>query len=189
MAARPLHFLPAAVLLFSVGAVACGSNSSPTATSHTTTSSGATTAAPPPFTPGGGPTPTSGGVNGTYSVNVSVTGTDTVQGSFTQAVPGPGGKCPPPNQLSGSVSGQQITLQMPQSGSSAPQALSPGDVLLTIGSRTWGVASASNAPHGTSGMLQRNTDGSGSVQFQNLALQSNFAQQPQESGSVTWTCA
>jgi hypothetical protein len=143
-----------------------------------------------PFTPGGSPSATSGGSpDGTYSVTVSLTGGDTVQGSFTQAVPAGGGHCSSPGQLSGSISSQQVTLQMAASGASGSQPLSPGDLLLTVGSHTWGVASASNAPHGTTGSLQRNSDGSGAAQFQNLALQSNVAQQPQESGSVTWTCA
>ena len=122
---------------------------------------------------------------------VAVSGTDNVQGSFTQAVDaGAGTHCSPPGQLSGTVSGTNITLQL--TGAPPPvtvPVLSPGDLLLTLGTHTWGVASAANAPHGTAGSLQRNADGSGTAQFQNLALQSNFGQQPQESGSVTWTCA
>jgi hypothetical protein len=125
-------------------------------------------------------------------VQVSLSGTDTVQGSFTQAIAGAtSAHCPVPNDLAGTVSPQHVELQLPSttSGIGQPQPLSPGDIQLTVDGHTWGVASASNAPHATTGTLQRNSDGSGSASFQNLALQSNSAQQPQESGSITWTCA
>ena len=180
----------AAAVAVSFGAVACGPTPSPTPSAQAHTATPGPTATPTPsapFTPPGTPTPVV--TNGTYSVTVAVSGTDNVQGSFTQAV-GASAHCSPPGQLSGTVSGQNITLQL--SGAPPPVSvpvLSPGDMLLTLGTHTWGVASAANAPHGTTGSLQRDADGSGNAQFQNLALQSNFAQQPQESGSVTWTCA
>lgn len=191
MALRLLPVLRAAALLSALGAVACGSGNSSTPTAHSTARPGGTTpTASPPFGTTSTTTHTTGNASGTYSVTVSLTGTDLVQGTFTQPVdPGASTHCQPPNQLSGSPGGQHVQAQFTGTPSGTPQALSPGDILLTIGSHTWGVASASNAPHGTSGTLQRNSDGSGSLQFQNLALQTNFAQQPQESGSITWTCA
>ena len=189
MALRLLPFLRAGALLSAFGAVACGSGTSPTPTAHSTgRPDGATPTASAPFTTSS-TTHTTGNANGTYNVTVSLTGTDLAQGTFTQPVdPGAISHCQPPNQLSGSVGGQHVQAQFVGSASGTPQALSPGDLLLTVGSHTWGVASASNAPHGTSGTLQRNSDGSGSAQFQNLALQTSFGQQPQESGSITWTC-
>lgn len=189
MALRLVPLLRAGALLSALGAVACGSGNSSTPTVHATTPpGGATPTASPPFSTTT-TTHTTANANGTYSVTVSLTGTDLAQGSFTQPVDAGGSRCQPPNQLSGNVGGQHLQAQFAGSPSASPQALSPGDLLLTIGSHTWGVASASNAPHGTSGTLQRNADGSGSAQFQNLALQTNFAQQPQESGSITWTCS
>lgn len=200
MGSRLLRVLRAGALLSALGAVACGSGSSSTPTAHTTARPGGTTTHTTAQPGGTTPTPsatlsttstttqTTG--NGTYNVTVSLTGTDQVQGAFTQAVdPGASSHCQPPNQLSGSVGGQHVQAQFAGTPSATPQGLSPGDLLLTVGTHTWGVASASNAPHGTSGTLQRNSDGSGSAQFQNLALQTNFAQQPQESGSITWTCS
>lgn len=123
-------------------------------------------------------------------MQVTLTGTDTAQGSFTQAAQG-SAHCPVPTDLAGDVSGSHVELQLPSaaSGIGQPQTLSPGDLQVIVGAHTWGVASASNAPHATVGTLQRNSDGSGSTAFQNLALQSNPSQQPQESGSFTWTCA
>lgn len=116
---------------------------------------------------------------------MALTGTDTVNGGFTQSI----SSCSPPSDLTGTVQGQSVDVKMPASAPiGTPQQLSPGDVTLTVGSHVWGVASASNAPHATSGTLQRNTDGGGSAAFQNLALQSNPAQVPQESGTITWTC-
>ncbi len=136
----------------------------------------------PPFTPPPSATPS----GPAYSVQVALTGTDSVQGTFTQGV----GQCQAAGSLSGTVSGQQVTLLMPGSNVSGQAVtLSPGDLQVTVGGHVWGVASAANAPHATSGTLQRNTNGSGSAQFQNLALQGNSAQQPQESGTITWTCA
>ena len=191
MPLRLLPFLRAGALLSALGAVACGSAASSTPTAHSTARPGGTTpTASPPFSTTSTTTHTTGNANGTYSVTVSLTGTDLAQGIFTQAVdPGASSHCQPPNQLSGSVGGQHVQAQFTGAPSGTPQALSPGDLLLTVGSHTWGVASASNAPHGTSGTVQRNSDGSGSAQFQNLALETNFAQQPQEGGSITWTCA
>ena len=194
MAVRLRPLLSAGALLSALGAAACGSGTSSTPTPHATAKPGGTTpTASPPFSTTSTTstsTHTTGNPNGTYNVTVSLTGTDLAQGAFTQpADPGASSHCPPPNQLSGSVGGQHVQAQFTGAASGTPQTLSPGDLLLTVGSHTWGVASASNAPHGTSGTLQRNSDGSGSAQFQNLALQTNFAQQPQESGSITWTCS
>lgn len=191
MALRPLLVLRAGALLSALGAAACGSGTSPTSTPHATARPGGSSpTASPPFSTTSTTTHTTANPNGTYNVTVSLTGTDLVQGTFTQPVdPGASSHCQPPNQLGGGVGGQQVQAQFPGAPSGTPQALSPGDLLVTIGSHTWGVASAANAPHGTSGTLQRNTDGGGSAQFQNLALQTNFAQQPQESGSITWTCS
>lgn len=122
-------------------------------------------------------------------MQVSIAGTEAVQGSFTQAVAG-SARCPVPTDLTGTISGQHLDVQMPgTAGIGQARQLSPGDLQVRVGGDTWGVASASNAPHATTGTLQRNSDGSGSAVFQNLALESNPAQQPQESGSVTWTCA
>ena len=191
MALRPLPLLRAGALLSALGAVACGSGTSSTPTAHSTARPGrpAPTASAPASTTST-TTHTTGNANGTYNVTVSLTGTDPAQGSFTQPVdPGASSHCQPPNELSGTVSGPHVQAQFVGTPSGTPQALSPGDLLLTVGNHTWGVASASNAPHGTTGTVQRNADGSGSAQFQNLALQTNFAQQPQESGSITWTCA
>ena len=191
MAFRLVSVLRAAALLSALGAVACGSGASSTPTARATTRpSGTTPTASAPFSTTSTTTHTTGNANGTYSVTVSLTGTDLAQGSFTQPVdPGASTHCQPPNQISGSAGGQHVQAQFTGTPSGTAQALSPGDLLLTVGSHTWGVASASNAPHGTSGTVQRNSDGSGSAQFQNLALQTNFAQQPQESGNITWTCA
>lgn len=191
MTFRLVPFLRATALFLALGAVACGSGASSTPTARATTRpSGTTPTASAPFSTTSTTTHTTGNVNGTYNVTVSLTGTDLAQGSFTQPVdPGASTHCQPPNQINGSAGGQHVQAQFTGTPSGTPQALSPGDLLLTVGSHTWGVASASNAPHGTSGTVQRNSDGSGSAQFQNLALQTNFAQQPQESGSITWTCA
>ena len=187
-----LHsLLRAGALLCALGAVACGSGSSSTPTARSTAQPGGPTpTASPPFSTTSTSTHTTANANGTYTVNVSLTGTDLAQGSFTQPVdPSASSHCQPPNQLGGTVGGQHIQAQFTGAPSGTPQVLSPGDLLLTVGTHTWGVASASNAPHGTTGTVQRNSDGSGNAQFQNLALQTNFAQQPQESGSITWTCA
>jgi hypothetical protein len=192
MALRLLPLLRAGALLSALGAVACGSGTSSTPTAHATASAGGTTpTASPPFGTSTTTHATAGAnPNGTYSVTVSLTGTDAAQGSFTQPVDASASShCAPPNQLGGSVGAQHVQIQFAGAPPSGAQALSPGDLLLTVGSHTWGVASASNAPQGTSGTVQRNSDGSGSAQFQNLALQTNFSQQPQESGSITWTCA
>ena len=191
MTLRLLPFLRAGALLSALAAVACGSGTKRTPTAHSTARPGGPApTATAPFSTTSTTTHTTANANGTYTVTVSLTGTDVAQGSFTQLVdPGASSRCQPPNQLSGSVGGQHVQAQFVGTPSGAPQALSPGDLLLTVGSHTWGVASASNAPHGTSGAVQRNSDGSGSAQFQNLALETNFAQQPQESGSITWTCA
>lgn len=191
MALRLRAFLRAGVLLAALGVAACGSGTSSTPTAQPTARPGGTTpTVSPPFSTTSTATHTTGNANGTYDVTVSLTGTDLAQGSFTQPVdPSASSHCQPPNELSGSVGGQHVQAQFVGTPTGTPQVLSPGDLLLTVGSHTWGVASASNAPHGTSGTVQRNSDGSGSAQFQNLALQTNFAQQPQESGSVTWTCA
>ena len=191
MPLRLVPFLRAGALLTVLGAVACGSGTSSTPTPHATARpSGTAPTASPPFSTTSTTTHTTGNVNGTYNVTVSLTGTDPGQGNFTQPVdPAATSHCQPPNQLSGSAGGQHVQAQFVGTPSGTPQTLSPGDLLLTIGSHTWGVASASNAPQGTSGTVQRNADGSGSAQFQNLALQTNFGQQPQESGSITWTCS
>ena len=191
MPLRLLPFLRAGAVLFTLGAVACGSGTSSTPTARATASPGGTTpTASPPFGTTTTTTHTTANANGTYTVTVSLTGTDLAQGNFTQPVDaGASRHCQPPNQLSGSAGGQHVQAQFVGTPSGTPQTLSPGDLLLTIGSHTWGVASASNAPHGTTGTVQRNADGSGSAQFQNLALQTNFGQQPQESGSITWTCS
>ncbi|MBV8527416.1 MAG: hypothetical protein JOZ75_03790 [Candidatus Dormibacteraeota bacterium] len=192
MALRLRPLLRATALLSALVAVACGSGGSSTPTAHSTARPGGTTpTASPPFstTSTSTTTHTTANPNGTYNVTVSLTGTDLAQGSFAQPVDPGGSRCQPPSQLSGSVGGQHVQAQFAGAPSATPQTLSPGDLLLTVGTHTWGVASAANAPHGTSGTLQRNSDGSGSAQFQNLALQTNFAQQPQESGSITWTCS
>lgn len=191
MALRLLPLLRAGALLSALGAVACGSGNSSTPTAHSTAhpAGGTPTASPPFSTSTNTTTQSTANPNGTYNVTVSLTGSDPAQGSFTQPVDPGAGRCQPPNQLSGNAGGQHLQAQFAGPPSATPQTLSPGDLLLTVGSHTWGVASASNAPHGTSGTLQRNSDGSGSAQFQNLALQTNFAQQPQESGTITWTCS
>lgn len=178
--------LPASLLALGLFVTACGSGSSSTASPHghpSPAGGGATPTPSAPFTP---PvtTPTPSGP--AYSVQVTLTGTDAVQGTFTQPV----SQCTPPTNLAGTVQAQHVELQIPSAsptGQSLP--LSPGDIVVLVGSHSWGVFSASNAPHGSSGTLQRNSDGSGSTAFQNLALQGNLAQQPQESGSITWTCA
>lgn len=180
--------------VFAVAAAACGSTPSTPSPTPSRTGSQHATATPngnPPFTPPpGGTTPTPGPANGTYSVQISLTGTDALQGSFAQPVAG-GVRCPVPSDLAGTVSGQHVDVQMPNAarGIGQPQQLSPGDLQVIVGGNTWGVASASNAPHATTGTLQRNSDGGGSTLFQNLALQSNPSQQPQESGTITWSCA
>ncbi|HEX6538636.1 MAG TPA: hypothetical protein VF155_05605 [Candidatus Dormibacteraeota bacterium] len=190
MAMRLLPLLRGGALLFACGAVACGSGTSSSPTARATAPpGGATPTASPPFGTSTTTSHTTANPNGTYTVTVSLTGTDLAQGSFTQPVDAGGSHCQPPNQLSGTVGGQHVQAQFAGAPSATPQTLSPGDLLLTVGSHTWGVASASNAPHGTSGTLQRSSDGSGSAQFQNLALETNFGQQPQESGSITWTCS
>ncbi|MFN2581762.1 MAG: hypothetical protein ABR498_03365 [Candidatus Dormibacteria bacterium] len=171
----------------------CGASSTarvtPAPTTTVATSPTGVLNTPPAATSGQGAT----GANGTYTVNVSVNGTDNVQGSFIEplTLSNSSAHCPVPSDITGDVSGKHIELQMPMNGAPTgqSQALSPGDLQLIIGSNTWGVASASNAPHGTSGTLKRNADGSGAADFQGLSLQSNPAQQPQESGAVTWSCA
>ena len=129
--------------------------------------------------------------NGTYSVQVSLTGSDPVQGTFTQTLTAGSAHCPVPSDLAGTINGTHVEVQMPITGSANGQSrpLSPGDLQVNVGSDMWDVASASNAPHGTSGTLQRNADGSGSTSLQTLALQSDPSRQPQESGSITWTCS
>ena len=138
----------------------------------------------------------SGGSNGgVYTVHVTANGSDAVDGSFTETLQlssqATSQRCPVPSDLSGSIAGTRVELQMSQSstGSGQPQQLSPGDIQFIVAADTWGVASAANAPHPSGGMLQRNGDGSGSLSFQNLALESNPSHQPQESGSIIWTCA
>lgn len=175
-----------------IAVTACGSSSSPTPSHNSTPAASATPSPTGPFNPPGGTTPTPAAApNGTYSVQVSITGTDSVQGSFSQAIVAGSAHCPVPTDLAGTASGQHLEVQMPAatSGIGQPQQLSPGDLQVIVGPHVWGVASASNAPHATSGTLQRNSDGSGSAAFQNLGLQTNPSQQPQESGSITWTCA
>ena len=175
-------------------AVACGSSTQ----SATQTPTPATNSSTPsePFSPPSGTTstPTPGASsNGTYTVQVALTGGDAVQGTFTETLSASASStahCPVPSDLSGSVGSRHVELQMTiSSGPSTQQTLSPGDIQLIVDGDTWGVASASNAPHGSSGSLQRNADGSGSASFQNLALQSDPSHQPQESGSINWTCA
>ena len=116
-----------------------------------------------------------------------------MQGTFTEALTLPASStahCPIPSDLSGTVASRHVELQMSiTSTPSTQQTLSPGDIQVVVDADTWGVASSSNAPHGSTGSLQRNADGSGSTAFQNLALQSDSSHQPQESGSITWTCA
>lgn len=177
--------LPFAALALSVGA--CGSGSSTPRASIQRSSTASSSPSPlAPFTPPAtNPTPTGAASGPAYHVQLTLSGTDAVQGTFSQSV----SSCSPPTDLAGTAQDVPVHLTMP---GSAPvgqaQPLSPGDIQLTIGSHVWGVASASNAPHATSGMLQRNSDGGGSASFQNLALQSTPSQQPQESGTITWTC-
>lgn len=183
MALRPRPPILWPVVAVALGAVACGPGSSPTATPRHSPAGGATPTPAAPFTP---PPSSSAAPSGpAYAVQVALSGTDTVQGTFSQPV----AQCSPPTNLAGTVQGQQVGLQMPGAspvGQSLP--LSPGDIVVVVGAHNWGVASASNAPHASSGTLQRNSDGGGSAAFQNLALQGNLSQQPQESGTVIWTC-
>ena len=164
---------------------ACGSSStSPAAATPTPSPSPTPT---PPFTPPATtPTPAPTPSGPAYTVQVSLTGSDAVSGSFSEPV----AQCAPPSDLSGTVASHLVELQIHVGGAASgqPQGLSPGDIDVVVDSDTWGVASSANAPHGSSGSLQRNADGSGTASFQNLALQSNSAKQPQESGSITWTC-
>ena len=182
--------VPAVALAAACCAVACGSNS--TSSSSTPTPSNSSTPSAP-FSPPVNPTATPAAAaspNGTYTVQVSLSGGDAVSGTFTEPVPSSSAHCAIPSDLSGTVGSRHVELQMSSaSGPSSQQTLSPGDIQVVVDSDTWGVASASNAPHGSSGSLVRNADGSGSTAFQNLALQSDTAHQPQESGSITWTCA
>lgn len=122
----------------------------------------------------------------TYTAHVAVSGQDSVAGAFNATAVS---ACGPPNDLSGTVAGHHVDLQMSSAGPAGQQVqLSPGDIVLVIDSDNWGVGSGANAPQGTTGTLQRNDDGSGALTFQNLYLQSNPSQVPQESGSITWTC-
>ena len=185
MALRPrTRILCAPLVAAALGAAACGSGSSSTAkpTAHPSSSTGTTPTPTAPFTP---PSTTATPSGPAYSVQVAVTGTDSVQGSFSQSV----AACAPATNLAGTVQGQRVGLQMPgASPVGQPLPLSPGDIVVIVGGHSWGVASAANAPRASSGTLQRNADGSGSATFQNLALQGNLSQQPQESGTITWTC-
>ena len=183
-----------AVAFFGACVASCGSCGAASSTPPVTPTV-ATTATPTPIF--GSPSAstsasaTPGPNGGVYTVQVSATGSDAVEGAFTATLAaGSAAHCPAPNDLSGTIAGTRIELQMPQGSpvNGQPQQLSPGDIQFTVGNNVWGVASAANAPHPSSGTLQRNSDGSGSASFQNLALQSDPSRQPQESGSVTWTC-
>ena len=126
-----------------------------------------------------------------YTVHVSVSGRDSVAGSFvlSPVVAGGSATCLVPNDLSGSVGRHHVDVLI-KSGVVGPtsQPLSPGAVELTIDSDTWTVGSSANTPTGTTGTLQRDPNGGGDLEFQNLALRGSPSSQPQESGSVTWSC-
>lgn len=114
-----------------------------------------------------------------------MTGTIGVNGAYRVA----SSSCPPPSELSGSVGDEHVDLRIHVPGATGgPRQLSPGDIDVVLNDGTWSVGSSSNAPHGTSGTLQSSANGSGSVSVQNLYLQSNPSTQPQESGSITWSC-
>jgi len=139
-------------------------------------------------------TPTGVGVtpgSPSYTVTVALTGKDQLGGTFAAH---PGGNpssngCAVVSELSGTLGANRIDLQINTSAPAGqPAVLSPGDLNLIIDADNWGVGSSANAPQGTTGTLERRPDGSGSLTFANLYLQSNPAQEPQESGTVRWTC-
>jgi hypothetical protein len=190
MARRALLGVAAAI---GIALAACGSstpNRNSSASSSSTSAAEASSPAAGASTAPGSSAPANAAGAVTFSVRVALTGKDAVSGSFiarAALAPGVSG-CVSPSELTGNVGGHHVDLQINTSGGVNQQAsLSPGDVNLIIDSDIWGVGSSANAPQGTSGTLQRSIT-HGALAFQDLYLQSNPAQVPQESGSITWTC-
>ena len=173
--------------LFAAGCGGGGGAPTPAGSASTsTTSSTSTTATTETTTLPASATTTAGGV--AYIVQASLSGSDSVQGSFTSHN---AGACGAPEHLTGIIGAHSISVLTPVGqGATAGQAVSltPGDVTVQVDSDTWVVGSSSNAPQGSSGQFEYMSNGSGTLTFQNLALSSNPARQPQESGSFQWTC-
>jgi hypothetical protein len=137
--------------------------------------------------------PTAGAPSGSpgpwYTFQVTLSGSDALQGSLR--VPAGAGGCGLPSGFTGAIAGREVRFAINNrsepTGQSAP--LSPGDITLQVGGDTWNVGSSANAPQGTTGALQHGAAGSGRAGFANLYLVSNPMHTPQESGTISWSCA
>jgi hypothetical protein len=127
----------------------------------------------------------------TYAVQVAVSGRDGITGSFVVRPVIAGGvtTCLVPTVLSGTVSGHHFVLELGASRAALgqPHGLAGGDVTLTTDADVW-IVNPSAPASPSSGTLQRDADGGGSVTFRNLHLQSVRSRAPLESGSVHWSC-
>ena len=120
----------------------------------------------------------------------SITGTDTLQGTFVEkAKPSPM-HCAPLQTVGDTVDGKLVYLDFamapPPTGQPIP--VKPGFLVLLVGNHAWAPYTTLLAPMTATGTIQINFDGSGSVTFQNLALETDRSTQPMESGSFTWNC-
>jgi hypothetical protein len=156
-------------------ATATSPATSPGAATGTTSASPAST---PTETPPAAPA---------YSFTLRLSGADPIEGNAR--TPAAGG-CGTPSGFATTIAGTQVRFQINNRDAPAgqPVQLSPGDIVVQVGSDVWNVGSSSNAPHGTEGTLVHNADGSGAATFTDLYLAADPMRTPQESGSVSWTC-
>jgi hypothetical protein len=176
-----------AALLAGCGGAPSTPRSSPTTTVETAppTPTGEASSAPSASATGGPAVTSPSGP--AYSFAVSLSGADAVQGSA--GAPAAGG-CGTPTGFSATVGGAQVRFEINNRSAPAgqPVQLSPGDIVVQVGADVWNVGSSSNAPHGTTGTLVHDTDGSGAATFMDLYLAADPMRTPQESGSIRWTC-